>query len=77
MADRYSIAFSPAGLAYVRQTLGARPFDEVWMLIQSIEQQRQEQDQPATAKPVPSPAPPLALVESTPSAEPGPELAGT
>lgn len=54
MADRYSILFSASGLAYVRQVLGARPFDEVGLLIQSIEQQRHEQDNP----PAPAPPPP-------------------
>ena len=53
MPERYSIAFTSAGRAYVRQALGARPFDEVWMLIQSIEQQRREQDQPAPPPPPP------------------------
>jgi hypothetical protein len=54
MPDRYSIALTASGLAYVRQVLGTRPFDEVWALVQSIEQQRHEQDQP----PAPPPPPP-------------------
>lgn len=56
-ASRYAIAFTPAGVAYVRQVLGARPHDEVWMLIQSIDQQVREQDNPPPAPPPPAPAP--------------------
>ena len=49
--DRYSIVFTAAGLTYLRQVLGTRPYDEVGVLIANIAQQQHEQDHP--------PAPPL------------------
>jgi hypothetical protein len=49
MPDVYDIKFTRAGLDYVRQVLGARPYDEAGPLIANIEQQRREQDAPPSA----------------------------
>lgn len=68
MADRYSIAFTAAGLAYVRLALGKCPHDEVDPLIQNLEQQRAEQDAP----PVPSGPSPGAELPEAAAAEPRP-----
>ena len=54
MSKIYSIQFNAAGLDYVRQVLGTRPFDEVGLLIRSIEQQRNDQDNPPPPEPAPS-----------------------
>jgi len=67
MPERYLIAFAPGGLAYVRQLLGTRPYDEVGALILNIEQQKGEQDRPAVAPPFTEEPP----TDAAPSDEPG------
>lgn len=62
-ASSYTIGFTPAGLAYVRQVLGARPYDEVAPLIASLEVQRAEQDQARAAQTPPAEVRPLRPVE--------------
>jgi len=39
----------------VRQALGARPYDEVFLLVQSLDQQREQQDNPPPPAPEPEP----------------------
>jgi hypothetical protein len=53
MLDAYTIRFAAAGLAYVRQVLGTRPYDEVAPLLMEIEGQRAHQERLAAASPAP------------------------
>jgi hypothetical protein len=61
--DLFTIKFTRSGLDYVRQILGARPYDEAGALTANIEVQRREQEQAAqqtaaaaAATPAPAPA---------------------
>jgi hypothetical protein len=56
MTDEYTIKFTAQGLAYVRQVLGTRPFDEVGALILNIERQKGEQEGPPLEMPVAAPS---------------------
>jgi hypothetical protein len=74
MLETYEIKFSAAGLVYVRQLLGQRPFDEVAALIMEIDGQRAHQDRVA-AEPKREPAPAKDNVVALPNA-PRPRRSG-
>lgn len=71
MTTLYSIQLTPQAFDYIRTTLGARPFDEVFELVMSLARQRHEQDNPPA--PAAAVAAEPAKVEKGPRAKPGPK----
>jgi hypothetical protein len=61
--ETVTITYTVAGYSYVRQVLGARPYDEVVSLIGSMEQQKANAAAPVpkadAAAPAPAAAPPV------------------
>jgi hypothetical protein len=67
MNETYSIKLTRAGLDYLRQVLGARPYDEVGALVANLELQRRQQDEPANAALPPAVDPPMPAKRGRPA----------